>query len=284
MDSHMLSVDDEEIRREVWKGLIPVVFTLTSNEITTLEPPEPYYILAPRMSYLPSVTSSVQNHFLLASPPIKNEIWFEYKGKPLKWQYPIGVLFDLLSNEGELPWSLSVHFQGFPVETILRCPNQETVKGLFVNVLKEANFIRYGDAAKVNSLSVSDSSSIWEGIVHHDFLKFWQANTKLLPSELSSIKHVPIRLFQHGSFASIQDLIQPADEQGIPRTLGSVLTQLLPSLFPTTEPSTTNVIIQGISPSLDTPITWLSENCSHPDNFLYIIVSPLVIESSNRTT
>jgi len=32
------------------------------------------------------------------------------------------------------------------------------------------------------------------------------------------------------------------------------------------------VMIQGIVPPLNSHISWLSENMSHPDNFLHIVV------------
>lgn len=35
-------------------------------------------------------------------------------------------------------------------------------------------------------------------------------------------------------------------------------------------PKPLKAIVQGVVPSLDTPITWLYEYCAHPDNFLYI--------------
>ena len=36
--------DDREVLREVWEGRIPVCFTLSQDEITTVEQPEPYYV------------------------------------------------------------------------------------------------------------------------------------------------------------------------------------------------------------------------------------------------
>ena len=30
------------------------------------------------------------------------------------------------------------------------------------------------------------------------------------------------------------------------------------------------VVIQGVEPDLDTPVLWLSEHLSYPDNFLHI--------------
>jgi hypothetical protein len=35
---------DEDIRKEAWNGLLPIVFELTPNEITTLQSPSPYYV------------------------------------------------------------------------------------------------------------------------------------------------------------------------------------------------------------------------------------------------
>ena len=51
-------------------------------------------------------------------------------------------------------------------------------------------------------------------------------------------------------------------------TLGDVLQTHLPQLQPASYP----VLVHGISPPLQTPITWLAYHCAHPDNFLYIVV------------
>ncbi len=58
------------------------------------------------------------------------------------------------------------------------------------------------------------------------------------------------------------------------RTLGSALSQLLPQQFPNahTVAPKCNYLIQGITPPLDTPLTWLCEHLAHPDNFLYITI------------
>ena len=51
----------------------------------------------------------------------KDEIWFEYAGEPLRWHYPIGVLFDLHGVQDKLPWKITVHFKEFPEEILIRC-------------------------------------------------------------------------------------------------------------------------------------------------------------------
>ena len=73
--------------------------------------------MAPRQTYFPLITEKVQKYLSeFISPSLKtNEIWLDYKGTPLKWHYPIGLLFDLYVSDGSensanLPWCLNVHF------------------------------------------------------------------------------------------------------------------------------------------------------------------------------
>lgn len=51
--------NDREILREVWEGKLPVCFQIDSEEVIDLQQPEPFYLMVPRMSYLPLVTDKV---------------------------------------------------------------------------------------------------------------------------------------------------------------------------------------------------------------------------------
>ena len=44
-------------------------------------------------------------------------MWFSYKGTPLKWHYPIGVLYDLVAY-GTLPWHITLKINDFPEDTL----------------------------------------------------------------------------------------------------------------------------------------------------------------------
>jgi hypothetical protein len=138
----------------------------------------------------------VRSNFLVSAPAVVDEMWFDYKGIPLKWYLSpflrlacarttaslpaiqalpnrSAVRFDglhvraavaahcalprfcssLLSTLlATLPstlcfrlysllatrFSLTISFQtGFPAQTILRCPTDDTVKQYYMNVLKE---------------------------------------------------------------------------------------------------------------------------------------------------
>jgi len=71
-------------------------------------------------------------------------------------------------------------------------------------------------------------------------------------------------------------LIPFAGEQ---HTLGDLLREFVPEVFAGGSAVIDNewrVVIQGIEPPLETPIHWISEHFSHPDNFLYIVIVRVV--------
>lgn len=50
---------DREVLREIWDGNIPVSFQADSEEVVGLQKPEDFYLMIPRLSYLPLVTDKV---------------------------------------------------------------------------------------------------------------------------------------------------------------------------------------------------------------------------------
>ncbi|VFQ99713.1 unnamed protein product [Cuscuta campestris] len=104
-----------EAQKYVWGGAIPLQIHLHESEVTTLPLPPPALILAPRLGYLPLLASQVKPFFSGALPPGVDTVWFEYKGLPLKWYIPIGVLFDLLCAEPERPWNLTMDLSSLAV-------------------------------------------------------------------------------------------------------------------------------------------------------------------------
>lgn len=119
--------NDREILREIWEGKLPVCFRLNREELADFREPDPFYLMVPRLSYFPLTTDKVRKHFLkyVSAEKADQEMWLEYNGQPLKWQYPIGVLFDLSFGNGDtLPWNLTVHFDKFPEQEIYRFSNK----------------------------------------------------------------------------------------------------------------------------------------------------------------
>jgi len=51
--------NDREILRHVWEGKIPVCFHADPDEVVGLHQPDAFYLMIPRLSYLPLVTDKV---------------------------------------------------------------------------------------------------------------------------------------------------------------------------------------------------------------------------------
>ncbi|PNX96772.1 autophagy protein 5-like [Trifolium pratense] len=167
-----------EAQKYVWKGAIPLQIHLHESEVTTLPPPPPALVLAPRIGYLPLLISLLKPHFSATLPPGVDTIWFEYKGLPLKWYIPTGVLFDLLCMEPERPWNLTVHFRGYPSNLLLPCEGEDSVKWSFINSLKEllnnlalkcfveAAYVITGNCKNIMNMSQTDQVDLWGSVLN----------------------------------------------------------------------------------------------------------------------
>lgn len=51
--------EDREVLREIWEARLPVSFQLAQDEVATLNVPEPFYLMVPRLLYFPLVTDKV---------------------------------------------------------------------------------------------------------------------------------------------------------------------------------------------------------------------------------
>ena len=140
----------------------------------------------PRLSYLPFLLPRLHAFYspnLIDPEVIPYDGWFSFEDVPLKWQYPLGLLYDLFSgtppaltdaqdsaheenNVGEgLPWLLTLHFTEWPEQALVR-PDAEgkMLHDAFINSVKEADFLRNGTAKGIMSLSKDDSTQLWNAV------------------------------------------------------------------------------------------------------------------------
>ncbi|XP_027332096.1 autophagy protein 5 [Abrus precatorius] len=168
-----------EAQKYVWKGAIPLQIHLHESEVTTLPPPPPALVLAPRIGYLPLLVSIIKPHFSSTLPPGVDTVWFDYKGLPLKWYVPTGVLFDLLCVEPERPWNLTVHFRGYPSNVLLPCEGEDSVKWSFINSLKEAAYVINGNCKNVMNMSQPDQVDLWGSVLNGNLESYRRVSSKL---------------------------------------------------------------------------------------------------------
>lgn len=271
-----MMADDIENLRAIWDGKIPVCFTLSSDEVFTVEQPEPMFLMLPRLSYLPLVTDKVQRHFIrYINPDDHGEMWLEDEGQPLKWHYPIGVLFDLAEAESRLPWTLTVHFLRFPEDELFHCTSKEVVESHFMSMVKEADCLKHNSKV-MNNMQKRDHRQLWLGLQNAKFDQFWSVNRKLMEHNDGELfRYIPFRI-HWGDRHFIQKLIKPLSENGKAITLEDLLRESVPETLPTENGGKCDhqVVIQGCVLPLDVPLQWLSEHLSHPDNFLHICIVP----------
>lgn len=278
--------EDREILRKVWEGRVAARITLAEEDVSTLGQPDPHYLMLPRLSYFPVVLDKVRKSFQrFITPELKeNEVWLEFEGTALKLQYPIGVLYDLHNRECESPWHITLHFSDRPT-TLVSLPCRDSMESQFVSSLKEADALKH-NCSVMNSLQGRDQKQLWLSLISDKFDQFWSVNQKLMDckggSSTAAFRYVPFKVHFNtpdpnnppGSGgpvcvrASVMRLCKPVTESAQPVLLQHLVEDTLQDVL---QPDDV-LLVQGVTPPLDTPLLWLSQHLSYADNFLHFSV------------
>ncbi|KAF2474867.1 autophagy protein 5 [Lindgomyces ingoldianus] len=302
------------LRQNVWDGTIPLEIRLHSGDCRTYDDSDPYLIQFPRLSYLGLLPPRLHTFFSnsLIYPDVSPaEAWLSYEHVPLKWHYPLGLLYDLYSgtepaypaadgddaekkadgrNVGDdvnIPWRLTVHFSEYPVEHLVKLDvDGKHLHDLFINSVKEADFVRNGHGRPVMNLSKEDSTQLWESVKQHSFPLYNPINQKLLNPPGVSLRHLPVKLYlphatsdsndkgqAPGSLRVVQQPINPALSSRQPQTIGTALNQIIPSLFPSRRsPLLAQAVLHGAVLPLGTSVEELVRTTAYLDGWLHIAV------------
>ncbi|CAG0918411.1 unnamed protein product [Notodromas monacha] len=271
----VMAGEDREILRAVWDGRLPLCLRLAAEDVCTAQEPDCFYLLVPRVSYFPVVLDKVRNYFgRFVRKGLEDgcDLWLDFDGIALKWHYPIGVLFDLLSVDCTLPWNLTVHYSNFPDSELIRLRKKEDVEMAFLNTVKEADALKHRRPV-ISTLQESEHRQLWLGLLNDRYDQFWSVNRKLMERQGQGdpFKHAPVR-FHFPNFPFVQRLIRPRKDDGQLSTLHDALAEIFPAIK---NGETHRVVLHGIAPPLETPLQWLSEHLSYPDNFLHVCLIPL---------
>ncbi|KAF6817954.1 autophagy protein 5 [Colletotrichum sojae] len=212
----------DPLPQTLWRAQIPLHVTHPSR------PNSPLITSLPRFSYLALLAPRCAAFF---RSPVSA---FHHEDLLLR-NLPLGLLVDLY--QPSLPWRLTVS-DG----------DSWDIGDTFLNCVKEADFVRYGNAKRIMSLSKSDTSSLWNAVVDNDFPSFSRVNALLLNAP-TPLRNVPLR------------------------TLGSALRSCLPSLFPSSrDPVLANAVLHGSPVPFNAPLEGLMREAAYPDGWLCLAV------------
>lgn len=155
---------------------------------TTKKLPPFYATSVPRFGYLAQLLPRLSAFF---GRPCSS---FHYEDVPLR-NLPVGLLLDLYrpvtlqpdvdgGNTGHMtPWRLVVgDGAGWHLGDT------------FLNNAKEADYIRYGTAKQIMSLSKANTEALWHAVQDNDYTAFSRVNNLLLNAP-TPLRHIPLRLY-----------------------------------------------------------------------------------------
>ena len=180
-----------ELQKKIWGGSLPLQIRLASSDCRTYDESDSYLVQPSRLSYLAFLLPQLHAFFQpnLINPDVPSQdAWLSFEGVPLKWHYPLGLLYDLFSGAEPidfdrhrrddlvtsqatveaasgttpLPWCLVIHFTDYPGDQLIQLDAEgKALLDSYINTVKEADYIRNGTGRTVMSLSKEDSDNLW---------------------------------------------------------------------------------------------------------------------------
>ena len=274
----------EAVAEKVWNGLIHVRIFYESLE---------YLLDAKRILYFPVYYPRIIDYFHAASGSgsgnlRSNPVWLEYEDVPIKWNLPIGLLYDLLylpskSNKSEVStWNLQLRVASnetpYPSQHIIPFPSngdcvgyEKMLNQVFINSLKQACYVANGNARSVMNLSEDDTYALWRAMAKHDMGVFSSVRNKVNLPLRGARQRVPVKLYVAGSASLLQAPVWSQDENAMETTLVRAVSQHISGISPGNLP---HLYIHGINVDVlhDEPILEVWDRFRFLDNFLYIVI------------
>lgn len=276
-----------EIKDKLWNGSINVRILMGDDNI---KDPKEFLITVYRNSYFPIYFPSVITYFQKYNEKIKYmPVWLEYETVPIKWNLPIGVLYDLLhlssivQNREDSSWTLTLRFSDdYPTDQVIPFTYTDVdnsinynklLKEVIVNQLKQSCFVINGNSKPIMNLSEKDSDELWNSIRIHNLKSFNQINKKIIPIQ-KKFQKLPVKIYIPGSATIIHAPIYPYSDSGEAVLLRDILEEYLPDLMSSNNETLGSIYIHGINVEtiINKDIIDVWELFKHLDNFLYIIV------------
>lgn len=213
---------------------------------------KPNQLRAPRIAYFPNYLQDIVRYFepYLNDPKCAHSLkswWLDFEGVPIKWNWPIGLAYDVLTGHdpkdpdvnttssedpekrnietetlvpvsdqtGTNPldsihglWTITLHWKDYPTEYVLALDSSQTWQEYWLNQVKEACYTRQGSAKSIMNLSKDDTTKLIDYVVKHNFQGYWQIMDRILCPK-PSIRNIPIKVYFPGSNTVHQALVSP---------------------------------------------------------------------------
>ncbi|CAN6607429.1 autophagy protein 5 [Trichomonascus vanleenenianus] len=278
-----------EVRELIWNGTIPIKVTLAGNESRSPDKQE-YLLTVPRNSYISIYLPQILAYFRpsLNDPhnADKHDWWFDFEGVPVRWNWPVGLSYDLLTgldptqaaeekNDSHLPWALELHHKNYPKDYILGYESIDSLRDYWLNQSKEACYLRDGNAKAIMNMSKDETDELWESVKAHRFATFWSiTDRRLLPNTATNLRYVPVKVYLPVTNKMLQRLIRPTlEDKREPQTVGTALHEHLTELFPSRRTCIrARPLIHGIVIPLQAPLAELLAQCMFVDGFLHVSI------------
>ena len=261
---------DERLQENIWETTIPLQIKINPTDLITSNVPLSLYFNVPRICYLSSILEEVIKNIQFHVKINLSDLWIECESKPIKWQYPIGVLADSLGidiSEGPIP--LTIRIKDMPKNEVLEYSNMNILKFYFFGALKEADVIRYPIEKKAFNLSKEHTERL-EKLIYENNPKIIFDYRKIMNFE-EQISKFPTKLV----FCRTDIIFAKAAEikQGneVNYSIGQFLSDTLKKETYQKIKEKCKILIHGIEIEENMSFLFYYFNFSYMDTFLYIV-------------
>lgn len=262
------------VKESLWAGSVNAQIVYGSHE---------YLVELHRNSYFPLHYAEIVHYLSILSlnPQLESTpVWLEHDNTPLKWNIPIGVLYDAFhsSTDSSSIWKLTLFASSdetpYPDQHIIPFPTPimgeqvnytQIVYQILINQLKQSCYVLRGSSRAILGMSEDDTKALWKAIQQHDY-DMYQTTMKKTVLETEMARKIPIKLYRMGLCILSQVPVSPYKEDGAPNTLNDILTD--ESLH------NSKILIQGIEADvfLSMEVFQVWSQFRHLDNFLYLLI------------
>lgn len=268
------------LKEKIWNGSvkIKILFDLEDGGDK-----KEFLVNIPRLSYFPVYFDSIVSYFkIFVVEILHSPVWLAYEDVPIKWNLPVGVLYDNLFLPSRLmldqtrTWTLDLKYKQYPEEHIIPFiyKNEDdtinyirSVEEVLINQLKQSCYVMCGNSKPIMTLSQDDTTYLLESIRTHN-LKLYGEISKKIRQNL--IQKIPMKIYISGTNNVINAPVDPKQH----KTIESILQTYLPNLL---RDKVALVYIHGINADdllqeEESDLVEIWQYFKYLDNFLYVII------------